>query len=111
MWYAVETVLIDNELFGSQCVFLDGDTGPVGHCYADHSEEPMNSCKRFFNDRIEIHTDWFESEELAKQFCRGEITYIHYYKDYDFLKREIVKVDEKSGIYPYRGIGKIHPVN
>jgi len=119
MWYAVETVFIDGELFGSKCVFVDGDTSALGHCYASHSEEPGNRCERFFDNRIERHIDWFESEELAKRFCAGEITYVHHYETYykaalkstlqRFIKREIVEVG--NGILPYRGVYEKHPLN
>lgn len=116
MWYAVETVFIDGKLFGSKCAFIDGDSSPVGHCYADLTEEPMNQCNSEFDGRIEIHLDWFESEKLAKDFCNGKITYIHYYDGYfensikttltRFRKREIIPVNENEGILPYRGIYK-----
>lgn len=113
MWYAVETVFIDGKFFGSECCFIKGNNSSIGHCYASLTEEPMNSCKREFNNRIEIHTDWFESEELAEAFCKGEITYVHYYDTYyrndikstmsHFTKREIVKADEEhvahKGLY------------
>lgn len=109
MWYAVETVFIDGKLFGSKCCFKKGDKSSVGHCYADLKEEPRNSCKREFDNRIEIHTDWFESEELAEAFCNGKITYIHYYDTYyrrdikstmsRFAKREIVNVDEEHAAH------------
>lgn len=118
MWYAVETVFIDGKLFDSRCLFIEGDTSPAGHCYAGLDEEPINRCEKRFNNRIEIHTDWFESEKLAKYFCDGKITYIHHYDAYykrsikstlrKFSKREIVEVDENSGILPHRGIYKEH---
>ena len=80
MWYAVETAFIDGRFLGSRCLFVDGDeTSSVGHCFAnDH--EPVNQCQKEFGDRIELHTDWFESEELAHAFCDGNITYIHHYE-------------------------------
>ena len=114
MWYAVETVFIDGALFGSRCCFTEGDTGPAGHCYTDHSEEPCNSCKREFGDRIEIHLDWFESEELAKAFCDGKVTYVHTYDAYynaairstltKFKSREVVPVDDEKGFFAHRGV-------
>lgn len=114
MWYAVETAFIDGKFFGSHCLFIDGDTSPMGHCYASIDEEPMNSCEKKYNNRIEIHTDWFESEDLAKSFRDGKITYIHYYDAYydksvkttftRFRKRKIVSIDVENGIYPYKGI-------
>lgn len=118
MWYAVETAFIDGRFFGSRCLFVDGDeTSSVGHCFAnDH--EPVNQCQKEFGDRIELHTDWFESEELAHAFCDGNITYIHHYEAYydksiktsrrRFLKREIVTVDEEKGLFSHRGIYKDH---
>lgn len=118
MWYAVETVFIDGVFFGSRCCFTDGDTSPVGHCYAEHSEEPRNSCKKEFGDRIEIHLDWFESEELAKDFRDGKITYVHHYDAYykaatgstltKFKSREVVPVDAENGLYAHCGAYKKH---
>lgn len=118
MWYAVETAFVDGKHFGSKCVFSEGDLSPVGHCYAGLNEEPLNSCEKKFDNRIEIHFDWFESEKLAKDFCDGKITYIHHYEAYykksikstlrRFSRREIVNVDEQNGILPYRGIYKDH---
>lgn len=114
MWYAVETVFIDGKLFDSRCVFKEGDTSPLGHCFAGLDEEHMNRCEKKFGDRIEIHTDWFESEELAKKFRDGEITYVHTYDAYykqsikstlrRFVKREIVEVSPNRGYYPCRGV-------
>lgn len=118
MWYATETVFIDGKLFGSMCLFTKGDTSAAGHCYRPHDEEPMNSCKKEFDNRIEIHTDWFESEELAEQFMEGKVTYIHHYDAYykpainstltKFHNREIVPVDEEKGLYPHRGVYQRH---
>lgn len=119
MWYAVETAFVDGKVFGSRCLFVDGDeTSPMGHCFVDDCEKPFNQCQKEFGGRIEIHTDWFESEELAHAFCDGKITYIHHYEAYydkpirttrrRFLKREIVKIDKEQGIFPYRGIYKDH---
>lgn len=114
MWYGVETVFIDGVLFGSRCCFEDGDTGPEGHCFASLDEEPGNSCKKEFDDRIEIHLDWFESEQLAKDFQSGKITYEHVYDTYykesikstlsRFRERKIIQVDIEKGIFPHRGI-------
>lgn len=118
LWYAVETVFIDGKLFGSRCCFTKGSKGHAGHCYQSHDVEPMNSCKREFDDRIEIHTDWFESEELAEQFMEGKVTYIHHYDAYykpairstltKFKSREVVPVDEENGLYAHRGVYKQH---
>lgn len=114
MWYCVVTVFIDGKFFDSRCAFKDGDTSPVGHCFAPLYEEPRNSCKKEFFGRIEIHSDWFESEDLAKRFQAGEITYKHIYDAWykpsikstltHFIKREIVEVNESQSILPYRGI-------
>ena len=119
MWYATETAFIDGKLFGTRCLFKEGDTSAVGHCYCSHNEEPMNEVKYEFGNRIEIHTDWFESEELAKSFCEGKITYKHIYDTYykpsirstlsNFRKREIIEV--KDGIEPYRGIYEKNPLD
>ena len=79
MWYAVETVFIDGKLFDSRRFDYDKN---YGVCRCQHDEEPMNGTKREFGNRIEIHTDWFETEELAEKFYNGEITYIHYYDVY-----------------------------
>lgn len=121
MWYAVETAFVDGQLLASECVFQEGDTSPLGHCYASLSEEPMNMCEKKFFDRLEIHTDWFESEELAKQFSEGKITYVHHYDAYyspgirstrtRFTKREIVAVDEEKGYFPYRGVRQLHKLD
>ena len=121
MWYAVETAFVDGQLLGSECVFKEGDTSLLGHCLADLSEEPHNSCEKKFFGRLEIHTDWFESEELAKQFKEGKITYIHHYEAYykrsinstlrRFLRREIVEVDEAKGYLPYEGIYMDHQID
>lgn len=112
-WYPVETVFVDGELFGTRTF----DYAKM-RCFttAYPFEEPHNTCKKEFDDRIEIHTDFFESEELAKAFVAGEITYIHHYDSYygdtkpearfRFAKREIVKVDIENGIHPHRGIYK-----
>lgn len=115
MWYGVETAFIDGELFGSRCLFKKGSKSPVGHCYAPKYEQPGNSVEKQFDNRIELHCDWFESEELAERFCNGEITYIHYYHAwYDssinstfrrYCKREIAEVDFEN-YFPYRGITK-----
>lgn len=111
MWYAVETAFIDGEHLGSYCVFQDGDTGPVGHCYSKE-KYPINMCEKKFNDRIEIHVDWFESEELAHQFSEGKITYCHIFETWKgrqrFIRREILKADQRKGILPYRGIQKVY---
>lgn len=116
MWYAVETVFIDNKFFGSRLVFTPGDTRQIapGHCLESHEVEPGNRCKKEFGDRIEIHLDWFETEELALQFSNGLITYKHTYEKYfdhsikstlsHFIKREIIKVDKSKGILPYKGL-------
>ena len=114
MWYAVETVFIDGHFWNSRCLFHDGDTNPTGHCYCNHDEEPGNSCKKVFDGRIEIHLDWFETEELAHDFCDGKITYKHIYNTYykesiksnlsQFSKREIIDVDVEKGVLPHRGI-------
>lgn len=113
MWYAVETVFIDGELFDIHGFDYDKRHGIT---YAEHDEEPMNKTKRECSDRIEIHTDWFETKELAKGFIDGKITYVHYYDAYydksinstlkKFSKRKIVKVDIDNGILPYKGIYK-----
>lgn len=109
MWYGVETVFVDGKLF---------DTYYGGVCYAGNEEEPMNSCKRECKNRIEIHQDWFENENLAKDFCSGKITYVHHYVARykksirstlkEFVRREIVPVDEEKGILPHRGIYMVH---
>lgn len=116
MWYAVETVFIDGELFGSRCCFTEGDTSPVGHCYARSDEEPRNGSKKEFDDRIEINLDWFESEEIAKDFRDGKITYVHMYDAYynaaikstlkQFKSREIVAVNPRDGFLSHRGVYK-----
>lgn len=113
MWYAVETAFIDNKWFGSRCMFdEENEKSRAGTCMASHDEQPMNRTERFFNNRIEIHTDWFESKELAKAFIAGEITYCHLYHTwYDkrihstkqkFIRREIIPVDNETG-FPHRG--------
>ena len=114
MWYAVETAFVDGRLLGSECVFQKGDESPVGRCYYDERAEPVNSCEKKFGDRIEIHVDWFESEELAEKFREGLITYRHIYDAYydnavkstrrRFRRREIVDVDPSKGIYPHKGV-------
>ena len=115
MWYAVETVFIDGKYFGSRICFTIGDKrSPVGHCFADHDEEPHNSCKSEFDNRIEIHVDWFETEDAAIKFSKGEITYIQYYDAYfqnsikswrtRYRGRKLVPVDIKNGFEPYKGI-------
>ncbi len=116
MWYAVETVFINGKFFDSKCVFTDDENSPVGHCYCSMDEEPMNRRKTEFGGKIEIHLDWFESKELAKKFCDGEITYMHVYDAYykksikstlrRFKERKIVKVDPNTGVFPCRGIYK-----
>lgn len=121
MWYATETVFIDGKLFASRCCFTDGDKSVVGHCYESLDAQPMNRCEKHFDNRIEIHTDWFESEELAHKFCDGLITYKHIYDTYydksikstlsKFKKREIVEVDEKNEIYPHKGIYEMNPLD
>lgn len=119
MWFATETVFIDGNLFGSRCIFKKGDTSPLGHCYCKpHDVEPMNRCTLEFDNRIEIRTDWFESEELAEQFVEGKITFIHHYDAYykpainstltKFRNREIVPVDEEKGLCAHRGVYKKH---
>ncbi len=118
MWYAVETVFIDGQLFDSHCFDYGKKTGI---CHAGDWEEPLNSCKKECLDRIEIHTDWFESEELAEDFKNGKITFIHHYDAYykksinstltKFTKREIVKVDVSKGIFPHKGIYEKHPLD
>jgi hypothetical protein len=116
MWYATETVFIDGKLFDTHCCFKDGDTtGVAGHCFSNETE-PGNSCKTECNGRIEIHTDWFESERLAHDFCDGKITYVHTYETHynaslktnfnRFMGREIVMVG--GDILPYRGIAQIY---
>ena len=115
MWYAVETVFIDGKHFGSRICFTPGDEkSPVGHCFADFDEEPHNSCKNEFDNRIEIYTDWFETEDAAIKFCKGEITYIQYYDAYfqnsirswrtRYRGRRLLPVDTEKGIEPYKGI-------
>ena len=110
MWYGVETAFIDGNCLVSYCLFQDGDTSPVGHCYSE-DEYPVNICEKHFNDRIKIHVDWFESEELAHQFCEGKITYRHTFEKWKgrqwFVKREILEIDPGKGILPYQGIQKI----
>ena len=116
MWYAVETVFIDGELFGSRCCFIEGDTSPIGHCYEGHDVEPRNSSKKEFDGRIEINLDWFESEETAKDFRDGKVTYVHMYDAYyktnikstlrKFRSREIVAVNPSNGFLPHRGVYK-----
>lgn len=109
MWYAVETTFVDDKLFDVHGFDYDKRHGV---CYAKHYEEPMNQTKKECNDRIEIHTDWFETKELAEKFINGEITYIHYYDCYEsyfnckFIKREIVNVDVDNGILAHKGIYK-----
>lgn len=106
MWYGVETAFVDGKHLGSQCLFQDKDPGPVGHCYAD-DPYPVNSCEKHFGGRIEIHVDWFETEELAHKFCNGVITYRHTYDSWNgrwrFVKRTIENVDPGKGVEPYRG--------
>lgn len=119
-WYAVQTAFVDGTLLDSKCCFSEDGKGMGGIQIASHSEEPVNYCKKEFFGRIEIHTDWFESMELAKAFCEGKITYVHHYNTYykasirstlqKFSRREIVKVSEAEGIVPYRGIRKEHPL-
>lgn len=118
MWYAVETVFIDGKLFDIHGFDYDKKHGIT---YAEHNEEPMNRVKSECNNRIKIHTDWFETKELAEKFINGEITYVHYYDTYykksinstlkKFSKREIVKVDIVNGILPYNGIYKHIPLD
>lgn len=110
MWYALETVFIDGKLFGSRCAFIDEDSNPDGDYYVVS-----------FGGRIEILLDWFESKEIAKGFCNGKVTYIHYYDGYfmdsakttlkRFSKREIIPVNENEGILPHRGIHKTNMLN
>lgn len=118
MWYAVETAFVDGQLLGSNCCFIDRDEqSSVGHCFADWNEEPHNSCQKEFNDRIEIHVDWFETETLAHAFCDGKVTYITHYDAYykksinstlrRYRSREIVKVDHKEH-FPWRDEVKDH---
>lgn len=112
MWYAVETAFIDGKWFGSRCLFDKGSSNLKGHCYSSHNVEPMNQCQKLFDNRIEIHTDWFESEQLAEDFVAGKITYQHTYHTWynpsikstlkQFIKREIISVDEKIG-FPRKG--------
>ena len=120
MWYAVETAFIDGQLFESRCCFIDGDTSsPVGHCFAGSEQEPQNSCQKFYNDRIEVRVDWFESESIAHDFCDGKITYIHHYEAYfdksilttrrRYIKREIVPVDHVK-YFAHKGVDIEHKV-
>ena len=98
MWYAVETAFVDGQLLGSQCCFVDGDEqSPVGHCYADRNEEPHNSCQKEFNDRIEIHVDWFETEELAHAFCDGRYEYYIDIDPLNYTLRQKFKGRSKDG--------------
>ena len=111
MWYAVETVFIDGNFFGSECAFTEGNHH-TGCCYAPEWEEPKNRCETRFQDRIEIHTEWFETEQLAKDFRDGKIAYKHtYLAHYEpsinstlrkFYKREILPV--AGDIKPWVGI-------
>lgn len=113
MWYAVETVFIDGKHFASRLCFDPKQPGYAGTCRCRHDEEPMNSCERRFGDRIELHTDWFETPELAEKFKNGAITYEHIYHDHyrkdirssipHFVKRVILDVDEKRA-KPWHGI-------
>ncbi len=117
-WYAVATAFVDRELLGSKCCFVEDGSNIQGIQIASHTEEPHNSCKSEFFDRIEIHTDWFETMELAKAFSEGRITYIQHYDAYykasikstlrHYRSREIVEVCEEKGIMPYKGIYKDH---
>lgn len=112
MWYGVEITYVDGKFFDGYC---------GGICYAEHNEEPMNSCKHLCNNRIEIHVDWFETQELAQKFLDGEITYIHHYESYykasikstlrHFVKREIVDVNEEKGYFKHKGVYQDHPLD
>ncbi len=117
-WYAVETAFVDGELLDSKCCFVEDGSSIVGVQIASHTEAPQNFCRKEFCDRIEIHTDWFETKELAKAFSEGKITYIHHFDAYykasikstlrHYRSRELVEVCEEKGIMPYRGIYKDH---
>lgn len=109
MWYATETAFVDGELLGSRIMFTPGspDTDPVGKCFSNE-KEPQNSETRLFGDRIEVHTDWFETEEAAQRFVDGEITYVHKYEIYKnmaprFMSRKLVSVDPSEKHYAHRG--------
>lgn len=43
--------------------------------------EPHNSRQTFMNGLIEIHTDWFQTLEQARQFANSAGTYICHYTD------------------------------
>lgn len=80
MWYAVETAFINGNQFASRLCFKDGDR-VAGICYEDEDAEPHNSCQKFMDGKIEIHYDWFQTKEQAKQFANGGITYVVVYQD------------------------------
>ena len=116
-WCAVETCFIDGKFFGTRCLFTNGkEKDPVGRCYASLDEEPGNRRDILFGGRIELRTEWFESEQLAVGFAMGRITYRHTYEVYykvsikssvgRFIKREILEVDNKT-VFPYRGIRSV----
>lgn len=119
MWYCVETAFVDGQHFKSIVVYDPADKRrfPAGTCLAEWDEEPHNTCEKFLNGLIEIHTDWFQTLEQAKMFASGAGTYISHYNArwYDrsrswinsFVKWEFVSLEGRE---PWRGIYDINKI-
>jgi hypothetical protein len=113
MWCKKETVFVDGKMFDSHCCFDDHEVNEDGYLFTN-SDYPMNTCEKYCRGRIEIRTDWFETEELAHLFCEGVITYVHTHeirynnttksRFIKLVKRDIIKVGDLGLAHPYRGI-------
>lgn len=122
MWYAVETAFMNGRMLKSVPMFdlkMDENTaGRVipGTCPLSHDEEPHNTCQKFLNGLIEIHTDWFQTKTQAMQFINGGITYIMHYravyrKDIKSTIRTFLKWEAVPALgerLPYKGIYMDH---
>ena len=76
MWYAVETAFMNGRMLKSVPIFdLKTDENTTGRaipgtCPLSHDEEPHNTCQKFLNGLVEIHTDWFQTKKQAMQFIK-----------------------------------------
>lgn len=122
MWYAVETIFMNGTQLKSVPMFNPNANEKSerilpGTCLCGHDEEPHNTCQKFLNGIVEIHTDWFQTKEQAMQFINGGITYIVHYravyrKDIKSTIRTFLKWEPVPALgenLPYRGIYKDHP--
>lgn len=122
MWYAVETAFMNGRMLKSVPMFDpktdENTTGRIipGTCPLSHDEEPRNTCQKFLNGLVEIHTDWFQTKKQAMQFINGGITYIMHYravyrKDIKSTIRTFLKWEAVPALgdrLPYRGIYMDH---